>query len=166
MLRCVKWSYSVALCCIALCGSAITLCFAELCHGMKAKHLTLVTCFRIPSGCNFPLPTFGLHVYFPPNAVTEPVDINCTVIPEAKCSSLPTRGDTLVSNIVRIEPENVEFSEAAVVSLMHCHPKQTLGYENVVKFLDPSSQEWKEYNILAELDGLVGMCTNCYCCCF
>ena len=104
-----------------------------------------------------------MQVYFPPNAVVEPVDISCTVVPETTCASLPVRGEILVTNIVRMEPENMKFREAAIVSLMHCSSRQTFGYENVVKVLDTVSQTWKEQTSLAELEYPAGTFSICLC---
>lgn len=97
-----------------------------------------------------------MHVYFPSGAVAEPVDVSFTVVPEAKLELLPTTRETLVSNVVRIEPENMEFNEEVIISLMHCSTTKTLGYENVIKVLDTNSQTWVAQAPFANLDCLGG----------
>ena len=98
-------------------------------------------------GAHWALRQGGAHIFFPPNAVSEPTPI---VVHRWKCSvrSPPLQEhEAVVSNVLEIltiTGHELEFDAEAKLVLSHSAPGLQ-GYELVIKkLIDQESNEWEE----------------------
>ena len=110
-------------------------------------------------GAHWALKRGGAHIFFPPNAVSEPTPI---VVRRWKCTarSPPLQEhESVVSNVLEISTitgDELEFNAEAKLVLSHSTPGLQ-GYELVIKRLnDWESNEWEEVDGTEDLRCLQG----------
>ena len=113
-------------------------------------------------GTHWPLKRGGAHIFFLPNAVSEPTPI---VVHRWKCSarSPPLQEhEAVVSNVLEISTitgHELEFDAEAKLVLSHSAPCLQ-GYELVIKkLIDQESNEWEEVDGTEDLRCLQGFQT-------
>ena len=98
-------------------------------------------------GAHWVLKRGGAHIFFPPNAVSEPTPI---VVHRWKCSARSPpllEHESVVSNVLEVSTitcDELEFTAEAKLVLSHSAPGLQ-GYELVIKrLIDCESNEWEE----------------------
>ena len=116
-------------------------------------------------GTHWALKRGSTHVFFPPNAVSQPTSI---VAHRWKCSarSPPLQEhESVVSNVIEISTktgDELKFDAKAKLVLSHGAP-DLQGYELVIKkLIDWKSNEWEEVDRTKALQCLKGLETDAF----
>ncbi|EDO34422.1 predicted protein [Nematostella vectensis] len=97
-------------------------------------------------GGTLDLPSFGVIFNFPPDAVTQSMEIECVIRPPQFTPS--ENGESVVSNIVELGPNSLVLSKSVHVTLRHSVLTLEPGYEIVAR---QYLKDWEDLDVLHDV---------------
>ena len=116
-------------------------------------------------GTNWAIKKIGVHLMFPPDAVSEPTPIMVQRWKYSACSPPLEEHEAITSNVIELssmDSQGVKFNTKVKLSLSHS-ATNLRGYELVIKQLtDKETNKWEEVDGTKDIRSLEGIKTSPY----
>ena len=142
-------------------------CYTIILNGFRLINVLIID-FRgtiTREGTHWALKRWSVHVFFSPNAVSEPTSIVAHRWKCSACSPPLQEHESVVSYVIEISTatgDELEFDAKVKLVLSHSAP-DLQGYELVIKkLIDWESNEWEEVDGTEALQCLKGLETDAF----
>ena len=114
---------------------------------------------------NWPIKQLGVHLVFPPDALSEPTQIMVQRWKNSVCSPPLEEHEAITSNVIELSPmdsQGLKFNAKVKLSLSHS-ATNLMGYELVIKQLtDKETNKWEDLDGTKDIRSLEGIKTSLY----
>ena len=114
---------------------------------------------------NWPIKQLGVHLVFPPDALSEPTSIMVQRWKNSGCSPPLQEHEAITSNVIELSPmdsQGLKFNTKVKLSLSHS-ATNLMGYELVIKQLtDKETNKWEDLDGTKDIRSLEGIKTSLY----
>ena len=113
----------------------------------------------------WPIKQLGVHLVFPPDALSEPTPIMVQRWKNSVCSPPLEEHEAITSNVIELSPmdsQGLKFNTKVKLSLSHS-ATNLMGYELVIKQLtDKETNKWEDLDGTKDIRSLEGIKTSLY----
>ena len=113
----------------------------------------------------WPIKQLGVHLVFPPDALSEPTPIMVQRWKNSVCSPPLEEHEAITSNVIELSPmdsQGLKFNAKVKLSLSHS-ATNLMGYELVIKQLtDKETNKWEDLDGTKDIRSLEGIKTSLY----
>ena len=113
----------------------------------------------------WPIKQLGVHLVFPPDALSEPTPIMVQRWKNSVCSPPLEEHEAITSNVIELSPmdsQGLKFNTKVKLSLSHS-ATNLMGYELVIKQLtDKETNKWADLDGTKDIRSLEGIKTSLY----